>query len=1036
MFKPKIVSHYFYEVGMSNKRISILSVAEIAELYTIPRFTLDQRKHFFSLNPNEEGAMKRLRHLQNKAYFILLLGYFRYKPIYAEFNLTDIKADLDFILDTHFSARKLPRKALSTLQKSRLYRQICQLTGYQSYDVSCQAKHAVKTTSICVDPRYVLDECIDYLAVNTIVVPKYTTIQDVVSKALSTEKLRTVTFIRHKLSTSLKGQINHFISPNESVSVLTSLKTLPKDFTHKELNKEIDTFNTLKQIYPEVTKLLSDLSLSEKNIEYYASLVDFYTITKLRRFNWETASLYVLCFIRYRYRQINDNLINAFIYHIRKLTQEASMYAKAKVFEENEAISHKMKQAGTLLKLFIDENIDDNTPFKTVRDHAFTILPKKDIPKITDQLANAKWDIGIYEWLYYDQSIKRIQGNIGRLFNCLDFSCRDSESLLFKQIKCWQLDAGKEPTKPIDGRLIKKSLKPYLYSEPKKDEAKQVIFSRYEVLLYKLVKDGLEAGLLFISDSQTFRSLADDLISDKEWENKDKIFKSLEVPKICQPAESLLADLEQQLEVLLNDVSERINNGNNEVVVFIDKSGKTKWRLPYKGVDRKVNNPFFEQLPPISLADLLSFVHQETGFLNAFTHIQPRYQKSKADLNNTIACIVANGTNYGLNKLASISDRSLDHLRTTQANFIRLETLKEANDIISNHTAALPIFEHYQIQNDRIHASSDGQKFECRLNAFKARYSSKYFNKNKGVSSVTMVANHVPINARLIGANEHESHYVFDLLYNNTSDIRPDVLSTDTHGTNQVNFALLDLFGYAFAPRYANFSKVISDIFSVSETNDGKCQLKLKKPIRKQLCIDEWDTIQKICVSLKQKKATQSTIVRKLSSYNRSNKTMQAFAEYDRLVKAIYLLTYIDDMSLRQYVQKALNRGEAYHQLRRAVASVNGNRFRGGSDLEMEIWNECARLITNGIITFNSIIFSKLLEQFESVEAFDAVELVKQLSPVAWIHINMNGTYSFSFEGQTLELAQWIQQLSVFESEKYLKSKLSTDTLSEKLHMR
>jgi len=299
-----------------------------------------------------------------------------------------------------------------------------------------------------------------------------------------------------------------------------------------------------------------------------------------------------------------------------------------------------------------------------------------------------------------------------------------------------------------------------------------------------------------------------------------------------------------------------------------------------------------------------------------------------------------------------------------------------------------------------------------------------------------MVANHVPINARLIGANEHESHYVFDLLYNNTSDIRPDVLSTDTHGTNQVNFALLDLFGYAFAPRYANFSKVISDIFSVSETNDGKCQLKLKKPIRKQLCIDEWDTIQKICVSLKQKKATQSTIVRKLSSYNRSNKTMQAFAEYDRLVKAIYLLTYIDDMSLRQYVQKALNRGEAYHQLRRAVASVNGNRFRGGSDLEMEIWNECARLITNGIITFNSIIFSKLLEQFESVEAFDAVELVKQLSPVAWIHINMNGTYSFSFEGQTLELAQWIQQLSVFESEKYLKSKLSTDTLSEKLHMR
>ncbi len=35
------------------------------------------------------------------------------------------------------------------------------------------------------------------------------------------------------------------------------------------------------------------------------------------------------------------------------------------------------------------------------------------------------------------------------------------------------------------------------------------------------------------------------------------------------------------------------------------------------------------------------------------------------------------------------------------------------------------------------------------------------------------MANHVPLNARIIGANEHESHYVFDLLYNNTTDIQP-----------------------------------------------------------------------------------------------------------------------------------------------------------------------------------------------------------------------------------------------------------------------
>jgi TnpA family transposase len=49
----------------------------------------------------------------------------------------------------------------------------------------------------------------------------------------------------------------------------------------------------------------------------------------------------------------------------------------------------------------------------------------------------------------------------------------------------------------------------------------------------------------------------------------------------------------------------------------------------------------------------------------------------------------------------------------------------------------------------------------------------------------------VPFNARIIGANESESHYVYDLLANNTTDIQPNTHSTDTHGTNEVNFLIL-----------------------------------------------------------------------------------------------------------------------------------------------------------------------------------------------------------------------------------------------------
>lgn len=271
------------------------------------------------------------------------------------------------------------------------------------------------------------------------------------------------------------------------------------------------------------------------------------------------------------------------------------------------------------------------------------------------------------------------------------------------------------------------------------------------------------------------------------------------------------------------------------------------------------------------------------------------------------------------------------------------------------------------------------------------------------------------LNARIIGANEHESHYIFDLLHNNTSSIKPDILSTDTHGVNHVNFALLDLFGYQFAPRYAQFSTVISDLFDVNEGKDNKATLSLKKPINTTLIIEQWETIQRIVISLQQKTITQATLVRKLSGYSKNHPLLKALTEYNCLLKAMYLLDYIDDASLRSYVQRALNRGEAYHQLRRAIAHVNGNRFRGKNDDEINLWNECARLLTNAIIYFNSLILTRLLEHFESQGDEKKLEIIKQVSPVAWLNINLNGTYSFNFEQNRVDMDEIMH--SIVQSE-------------------
>lgn len=152
---------------------------------------------------------------------------------------------------------------------------------------------------------------------------------------------------------------------------------------------------------------------------------------------------------------------------------------------------------------------------------------------------------------------------------------------------------------------------------------------------------------------------------------------------------------------------------------------------------------------------------------------------------------------------------------------------------------------------------------------------------------------------------------MFDILFNNTTDILPEVHSTDTQGTNEVNFAILHMFGYQFAPRYRDIhDKVNNSLYGFkhpSQYEDG-----MLKPIRKintALIIEDWENVQRIMVSLALKTTTQSIIVGKLSAYARKNKTRRVLWEYDNIIKSLYLLDYIDSPPLRRNVQRALNRG-------------------------------------------------------------------------------------------------------------------------------
>jgi len=88
----------------------------------------------------------------------------------------------------------------------------------------------------------------------------------------------------------------------------------------------------------------------------------------------------------------------------------------------------------------------------------------------------------------------------------------------------------------------------------------------------------------------------------------------------------------------------------------------------------------------------------------------------------------------------------------------------------------------------------------------------------------------------------------------------------------------------------------------------------------------------------------------------------------------------------------------------------------------LQIWNECARLISNCIIYYNTLILSHLLVHKEENGESHGADQLKKISPVAlsrrrallfaWQHINLSGRYEFSKATEEININAIVKQLA------------------------
>ena len=993
------------------KRIQILTPDEIDTIYQRPILSQAEKEEYFSIDETILGVLNTMGKLETKLYFILLIGYFRAKAVVPKFGLREAKKDVEYIRDTYFPGKKFQFNTLAESTRLKLVEKMLKILDFQRFTKEHQQNlmdRLQDVATIYSDPQYIFDECLAFFGQKRIALPGYSTIQKLITKVLSAERQRTEQILSENMSDVTAGKLKEILGKKGALNSLSGYRSSAKSFSHSELDRELHSHQTIKEIYPELKSLMNILNLSQGNMAYYASIIKHCSIYKIRRYPKWQGLLYLACYLFHRYREANDKLVTAFSYLTRTYNEEAKAFAKQEIAQELETIRGKLKSAGNILHYFVDDKLSDDLSFGEVRQRAFSLIPKEDISMISRHLDDSCFDLAGYQWCYIEENARKIALSLRKLFRAIDIEVDPSQAALTRQITTTKEELRQNcPFVSMDQRLIRKNDHPYLVKEGKANK------KRFEFYLYHRISTLLESDKIYVTESVKNKRLEDDLIPADDWrENKEKIIQKTGLSRLLNPISETLDGLENELIQRLEKVTDGINSDANEFVKHQPHSDQLAWSLANRRWKTEVDNPIYKQIKHLGIIEIMNYVNQQTGYLDAFEGITSRKHNIQATEEDLIACIFGNGANYGLHRIAAVSDRSIGALRSVSDTYIRPETISAANDMISDAIGRLPIFKYYTINETAPFCSIDGQKHTCRINTFKARYSAKYFRKGQGVSAMTMVSNHVPVRTLMISPNEYEGHFAFDLLYNNTSEIKPKSLATDTHGTNNVNFAILDLFGYQFSPRYAKFKRVFNDHFEI--IFGDKLKIKLKKPFKRKLMEQEWDAIQHIICSLSRKSTNQSTVIKKLSSNKRNSRTLAALREYDRMIKCLYLLEYIDNKTLRHFVQKALNRGEAYHQLRKAIASVNGNEFRGGDDYQIEQWNDCARLIANCIIYYNSALLSVLVEKFEKTNDQKAIEMIAGLSPVAWRHIQLAGNYIFGNQGALLNLYRILESVDPF----------------------
>jgi len=533
----------------------------------------------------------------------------------------------------------------------------------------------------------------------------------------------------------------------------------------------------------------------------------------------------------------------------------------------------------------------------------------------------------------------------------------------------------------------------------------------YTFCALERLQDSLRRRDIFVSPSERWGDPRAKLIQGTAWQSmRTEVCRSLDRSPTPEPELRMLASqldeaYHRMADNLPTNASVRIEHTAGRATPIITGLDKLEEPKSLKLLKERVAS----LLPRVDLPELILEVQQWTGFADEFTHVSEG--RSRVDDLGLSVCAVllSEACNIGLEPLAHRDHSPLTRSRLAwvQQNYIRAETLTQANARLVDYHARLPLT---QVWGGGEVASADGLRFVVPVRTLNAGPNSKYFGVGRGVTYYNFTSDQFTgFHAIVIPGTLRDSLYILDGLLEQQTSLRPTEIMSDTAGYSDLIFGLFWLLGYQFSPRLADIGE--ARFWRIDPTADyGPLNNLARQKVKTDLIARNWDDMLRVAGSLKLGMVSASECIRSLhggggggggrggsrGNGNRPSTMARAIGELGRITKTLYLLAYLDDETYRRRILTQLNRGEARHSLARVIFHGHRGELRQRYKEGQEDQLGALGLVLNMIVLWNTRYIHLALNQLQSEGVEVKGEDVARLSPLMYEHINMLGRYQFT----------------------------------------